>query len=311
MKKIITFLLSTVLIMNYVNLAANDYMYSENEQKSYATTRSASELCNFRFILEESNGFGWFSSSGIKITVDGIDYGLVRLPLFSSYAEEIVPLPSGEVKLFWTGGFSDSYHFEVYNPLDELIYTSPADLNVGLFYTYQNECIECLPITDFEGVYNAEEYQVNLSWKAPESTDLKGFDIYRNDELIDHVPPSTIFYSDNTAELEEGEYKYCVLPVYPSVCSLDEECFETYISNVGIVDYKDDILIYPNPANNIVTISGTDIANVKIFNSMGQLILTKHNTNSIDVSELTNGIYILSIELSIGHIIQKKIIINN
>ena len=295
--------------MNYANLAANTYSYSEKEQKTYTTTRSGDELCNFRFVLE-SSGTGWFSSAGINITVDGVDYGFMNLAWGSAYAEEIVPLPSGEVQLFWTGNFSSSFHFKVYNPLDELIYTSPQDLNVGLFFTYQNECIECLPITGFEGVYNAEEHQVNLSWKAPESDNLTGFDIYRNDELIVHVPPTTIFYSDNTADLEEGDYKYCVVPVYPSVCSLDEECFETYISNVGITNYKDNILIYPNPARDIVNISGADIANVKVFNNMGQLILTQQNTNSIDVSELTNGIYILSIELLTGNITQKKIIIN-
>jgi len=197
------------------------------------------------------------------------------------------------------------------NPLDELIYTSPHNLNGGLFLTYQNECIECLPITDFEGVYISEEHQVNLSWKTPESDDLKGFDIYRNDELIDHVPPSTVFYSDNTAELEEGDYKYCVLPVYPSECTLDEECFETYINNVGIANYKDNIMVYPNPATNFINISGNIVSEVRIYNNIGQLILNEYNTNEINVSQLTNGIYILSIDVSTGQIIQKKIIINH
>ena len=312
MKKIITFLLSVILTMNYVNLAANTYIYSENEQKPYTTTRSGDELCNFKFVLEESDGFGWFPSANIGITVDGVDYGLVRLAWGSAYAEEIVPLPSGEVQLSWFGSFAISYHFEVYNSSDELIYTSSYPLFGGLFLTYQNECIECLPITDFEGVYNVEEHQVSLSWKAPESENLTGFDIYRNDILIDSLlPPSTTSYSDNTANLEDGDYKYCVVPVYPSVCSLDEECFETYISNVGITNYKDNILIYPNPARDIVNISGADIANIKFFNNMGRLILNEYNTNEINVSQLTNGIYILSIDVSTGQIIQKKIIINH
>jgi len=213
--------------------------------------------------------------------------------------------------LSWTGSFTISYHFEVYNSLDELIYTSPNNQNGGVFLTYPNKCIECLPITDFEGVYISEQNIVNLSWKAPESDNLKGFDIFRNDELIDHIDPEMLSYSDNTAELEEGDYKYCVVPVYPSVCTLDEECFEAYISNVGIVDYKDDILIYPNPANDIVNISGADIANVKIFNAIGQLVLSQQNNNVINVSGLKNSIYILSIETLTGNTIQKKIIINH
>jgi len=297
--------------MNYVNLSANDYIYSENEQKSYVTTRIEDELCNFRFLLYDTIGFGWVPSANIGITVDGIDYGLVRLEWGESYAEEIVPLPSGEVQLTWFGSFSLRYIFEVYNSVDELLYISSYPLYEGVFLTYQNECIECLPLTDFEGIYIAEEHQVNLNWTAPESADLVGFDIYRNDELIDHLPPSTVSYSDNTAELEEGDYKYCVVPIYPSVCTLEDKCFETYIKNVGIINYKDNITIYPNPANNIVNISGIDVANVKIFNNIGQLILNEYNINEINVSKLTNGIYILSVETSTGNTIQKKLIINH
>jgi len=311
MKKTVIFIFSVILIMNYVNLAANDYTYSENEQKSYTAINFGDNLCNFRFVLSEEYGVGWSSSAGIKITVDGVDYGLIRLPwgVGNYYAEEIVPLPSGEVQLYWIGSFSINYHFEVYNSLDELIYTSSYPLFGGVFLTYQNECIECLPITDFDGIYIPDIKEVHLTWKVPESADLIGFDIYRNDELINHIPPSTVFYSDNTEELENGTYKYCVVPIYPSICTLDEKCFETQI-DVGIENYTATLHLYPNPANDIVHISGFDITNVKIFNTIGQLILNQHNTNTINVSKLTNGIYILSIEISTGYIIHKKIIIN-
>jgi hypothetical protein len=51
------------------------------------------------------------------------------------------------------------------------------------------------------------------------------------------------------------------------------------------------------------------VLEAKIYNNIGQLILNQYNTNIIDVSELTNGIYILSIETSTKTTIQKKIII--
>ena len=268
-------------------------------------------LCNFRFVLWDDSGIGWFPNSGIEITVDGVDYGFVNLSWGTPSSEEIVPLPSGKVQLFWTGGLPASYHFEVYNSLDELIYTGPDFLYGGLFYTYQNECIECLPLIEFEGVYIVEEHIVNLSWEVLESDDLIGFDIYRNDSLIHQLPSTTVFYSDNTTELEEGDYKYCVIPVYPMECDLDEKCFETYISNVGVINYRDNIIVYPNPANNVVNIIGADISNVKVFNNIGQLLLFQHNKNDINVSELQNGIYLLSVEVSAGNTIQKKIIINH
>jgi hypothetical protein len=168
--------------------------------------------------------------------------------------------------------------------------------------------VECLPVTDLEGAYNSETDQVNLSWIAPESTYLTGFEIYRNEELIDSLPPLTISYTDNTEALETGNYKYCVVPVYPFPCDLEETCVNIPI-DVGINNYQDNILIYPNPASSAVYITGADIANVKIFNNIGQLILTQHNTNAINVSELRNGIYFLFIETSTESITQKKIII--
>jgi hypothetical protein len=293
MKKIIILLFSVILTMSHVN------------------AHIASDSCNFKFILWDSEEIGWSPDAGIVITVDGVDYGFLNLAWGTPSIEKIVALPSGEMQLFWTGMFRSRYHFEVYNASNELIYPSPEDLSGGLFFTYQNECpseIECLPITDFEGVYIKEEKQVNLSWVAPVSADLTGFDIFRNDSLIINLSSSTLSYSDNTAELEDGDYKYCVIPVYPFECTLDDKCFETYISNVGIKDYQDNIMIYPNPATNMIHLSGDMILGVRIYNNIGQLIINKCNTNIIDVSKLTNGIYIVSIETSTGNI-QKKIVI--
>jgi len=309
MKKPIIFLLSVVLTMNYLTLAANDFIYGEKEQKTSVTANFEGTLCNFRFVLEDYDGFGWFPSAGIGIIVDGIDYGFLKLAWGSSYSEEIVKLPSGEVQLSWFGSFPDSYHFEVYNSFEELIYTSPHSL-WGVFFTYQNECVECIPISGFEGVYISEEHQVNLNWETLESDGLIGFDIYRNEELIDQVPPSTVLFSDNTAELEDGDYNYCVVPIYPSVCTLEDQCFETYISNVGIVDYKDHIVVYPNPANNVINIIGDRVSTLKMYNNIGQLILTQQHTNTINVSTLQNGLYLLTFETSTGQTTQKKIIKN-
>ena len=334
MKKIITFLLSVTLLMSCVNMYAQnpfceilrnpvagntlkptDKTMRYTGQKSYRNAHFEEEGCNFTFLLEDPIvSWGWSSSNGIQITVDGVDYGIVTLPWGGGgYAEEIRKLPSGEVQFRWLGDFSYPRHcFEIYNSLDSMIYKSDKYLPDELFLIYPNECpysVECFPITDFEGVYIAEEDQVNLTWKAPESTDLIGFDIYRNDVLIDSLPPSTVSFSDNTKELDNGNYKYCVIPVYPIECDLDEKCFETNI-NVGVINYKDNITIYPNPATNLITISSNRVLAVKVYNNIGQLILNEYNTNEINVSKLTNGIYILSVEISAGNTIQKKIIIN-
>jgi surface protein len=71
-----------------------------------------------------------------------------------------------------------------------------------------------------------------------------------------------------------------------------------------------DISIYPNPTSDIVYIDGNYTQlKVIIYNVLGKEILNKSITNSIDISHLDNGVYIL--QLSDGvKLITRKIIKN-
>lgn len=59
--------------------------------------------------------------------------------------------------------------------------------------------------------------------------------------------------------------------------------------------YKNNISIYPNPAKTqlILNISQNDIDEVAIINLLGQVVINIKNNNTIDISGLTNGIYIV------------------
>jgi len=147
------------------------------------------------------------------------------LPWGTPSAEETLLLPSGEVHFSWSdaGLFSPNKHyFEIYNPLDELIYTSPNEHGLPeLFFIYQNDC------------------------------------------------------------------------------------------DVSIKDYVSTIYLYPNPANNIVNISGESIVNVKVFNNLGQLINIYHNVNSINVASYKKGIYIFDITTMEGNAKAFKVVVTN
>lgn len=68
------------------------------------------------------------------------------------------------------------------------------------------------------------------------------------------------------------------------------------------------IAIIPNPANNIININGLQNANIQIFDLTGKLFLEiKNSNNLIDVSNFSNGIYIIKIETADG-ILKKKFI---
>jgi len=318
MKKIVIFLISAMLLAISVNLSAQNPLcdWEENPDGMLRNlmeniTSYNKNNCGFRFVMMDTLGYGWYPESGIEFIVDGVSFGSVTLPWGTPFDEETVFLPSGEIQFFWIGIYSPvKVCFKIYNSSNELIYENPELLDGDLLLTYQNECPECLPLTGFMGEYIKETNLVNLSWVAPESENLTGFDILRNGELLEHVTPTTVSYSDNTENFEEGNYKYCVLPVYPYLCTFEDECYETYINNVGIDIYSSTLRVYPNPATNLLNISGDWVAEVKIYNNMGQLILMQHNTNTINVSGLPNGIYLLHVETSTGNTLQKKITIN-
>jgi len=264
------------------------------------------EGCQFRFELKSPTGFGWFPDERIDITVDGIDYGSVTLPwLGTPYAEEIKLLPSGEVQFTWIGTYNTNNCFKIYNHENEMICESPFPkiLQDGeMFFAYQNECPECLPLTHFEGVYISELKQVNLNWTVPESEYLTGFNIFRNDSLIEHVTKTTNFYSDNTSYLEDGDYKYCVVPVYPYSCTFEKKCFETYISNVGIKSYSSVLRLYPNPAKNELRITNYELRDgvIEIYDVYGKKISSHHLISSsshhlINISSLSSGVYFVTL----------------
>lgn len=55
------------------------------------------------------------------------------------------------------------------------------------------------------------------------------------------------------------------------------------------------VKVYPNPAKEKVTIDGIEVAEVQVYNALGQLVKTVRGTNEIDLSGLVEGVYLLRI----------------
>ena len=80
------------------------------------------------------------------------------------------------------------------------------------------------------------------------------------------------------------------------------------VSNLSASDFA----IYPNPANDVVTIESNnlDISGVTIYNFLGASVYSNASFNGgqINVSSLNKGVYILKIEAT-GGILTKKLVI--
>ena len=68
--------------------------------------------------------------------------------------------------------------------------------------------------------------------------------------------------------------------------------FETLEYDDVASDEVPEILVYPNPATDVVHIQGVDVSEIQIFNALGQLAKTARGTNDINVSDLENGQYL-------------------
>lgn len=77
------------------------------------------------------------------------------------------------------------------------------------------------------------------------------------------------------------------------VDEVDRSTFTTLSSNsIEILNKK--VSIFPNPANNEISIVGdVNIKSVKVFDILGKEVMSSINSTSINVSQLVSGVYIL------------------
>lgn len=73
---------------------------------------------------------------------------------------------------------------------------------------------------------------------------------------------------------------------------------------------NNDFVVYPNPASDRIYIQNKNIKTIQLIDVSGKLVYKSNNDKSIDVRNLSKGIYILKVESKEGQISSKKVIIN-
>ena len=80
---------------------------------------------------------------------------------------------------------------------------------------------------------------------------------------------------------------------------------------LGVSDFNlNQIEIYPNPTNSIIHLKSpnSQIIKIEIFNSLGLSIKRiKNNFDTLNISDLPNGLYVIRLDTEFG-MINKKII---
>jgi hypothetical protein len=311
-------------------------IYVTNEAGISRTTyRSVlvGEKCNIVFQLHDDGGDGWKGAAISVASESGQRIAVVSMTQGSTLVVDL-PLLRGNLNFIWNHGWYHAYEehdtdfecsFTILDQEGNELFTS-ADLEDGIFMTYENNCEEaplaCYPVQNLDGEYlwnTEEEYGAYLTWDSPEiTTYLNHFNVYRAEAINkDEEPIAEIPYTgamhyeffDNLIENQCGGYGYWVTSVYVKNDDNCESADEAV--SITVTDVKENadskIHVYPNPTNGLLNIEGQGTMLISISNLLGQTIQeTKAEGNIVlDMSRFESGMYLIRIESADGVTVQK------
>ncbi|MBR4146309.1 MAG: T9SS type A sorting domain-containing protein [Bacteroidales bacterium] len=121
---------------------------------------------------------------------------------------------------------------------------------------------------------------------------------YDADEWIEVDVPTDGYVEAELLDLEpETTYTYSMFVVFPDGVLTQSQPFGFQTLEYDAVASQEapKVQVYPNPATDIVHIQGVDVAEVQVFNTLGQLVKTVRGTNVVNVGDLPAGTYLLRI----------------
>lgn len=185
----------------------------------------------------------------------------------------------------------------LYNIPDGENYLSLQFYNNKLYTMKIDDATDQVELVSFDAVNSSNPTMIQTFDKSTYGYDPASFLTIESDIVYGHLNKGgdngkgTIFsYDLNGSTLTKilslnsqtgYQSRFGKLSYFSSPLSNDSESLET-------------ITIYPNPTTNIINITGVNIKEVRLFNVLGKEI-DHSNTNQIDISKHTNGIYLLKI----------------
>jgi hypothetical protein len=139
---------------------------------------------------------------------------------------------------------------------------------------------------------------------------VEGYNVYRG--LLDDVHNASSWaplnssavtdttYADNTwPPASAGDYIYAVEAIYTTGESVLSFSNTINFTPVGVEEIgEDDVMVYPNPARDILYIENCQQGTAIVYNVTGQVMgeyLINDQLNTINVSSFESGLYIIKI----------------
>lgn len=147
--------------------------------------------------------------------------------------------------------------------------------------------------------------QLGLNWNAVDNA--IAYKVYRNGNAIATTPNNS--YIDVTVD-QGVTYSYAI----QTICTNGQSGYSATVSGqTGINDYSSDWSVYPNPATQVLNIQGSNIAEIYLYSTTGELvrrIAAENELTEINVTDLVRGMYLVRISTRDGQTSIKKVILN-
>jgi len=89
--------------------------------------------------------------------------------------------------------------------------------------------------------------------------------------------------------------EYCCDVEWDATCvTLYEYCQDGWSGPTDVLEFRNEILTYPNPTSDYIYI--TKKVNLRVINMLGDMVMQKNNISILDVSKLNPGVYSILIE---------------
>ena len=189
---------------------------------------------------------------------------------------------------------------------------------------------DCMGATNFDFEYVGNNYKIKLLWDRPEPSDgLSGYYLFRKQgengtyERIKLLGASATNYTDNTAN-QEGNYYYRLYAYYgatdctsaPASVKYHPNLFylKVYYSPTDVDEMETSSAhLYPNPADQSINIEAEGMTHVTVYNMLGQFVYDADvdcNMMKINVSEWSEGIYMVKIQSGMGQLTRRVSIVH-
>lgn len=185
--------------------------------------------------------------------------------------------------------------------------TPPGDHHIPIYDSLASDCKYFISITGGAHCYFAN---TNFNCDFGELTSSTGISVSRQDQQIimnDYMIKWLNYYlkGDNSAKTDFNN-----LLTTDGRITFEESCSPATSIQETVVETH----LFPNPAHDHLRIqTGQPMRSIRLYNELGQLVMTEpvssHQECLLNISALSEGLYLLELELDSGQRVKEKLVV--